>query len=89
MDDNCLLQIYTCLLPEARVVLQILLKIEAGTMEHIMKCGPLTTQQTRKAVWGLSCTGLISYRRGGPVALSENGQRLGDLLKQQQAEGRQ
>jgi Mn-dependent DtxR family transcriptional regulator len=84
MPDECLLQLYEYLTEEGRRAFDTLGPLETATMERIMLVGQLTTQQTRKAVWGLASTGLIIYQPGLPVRLSENGARLVKLLAQRQ-----
>ena len=84
MRDECLLQLYQYLIPEARAAFNALGAAEPATMEHIMRAGQLSTQQIRKAVWGLASTGLTTYERGLPVRLSDNGRRLVRLLAEQQ-----
>lgn len=80
MQDECLLQLYEYLIPEARRAFDSLTQLETATLEQLMMKGPLTTQQTRKAVWGLASTGLVIYERQLPIRLSENGIRLAKLL---------
>ena len=79
--DECLLQLYEVLLPEARRGFDVLAQRGAATMEELMRSGPLTTQQARKALWGLASTGLVVHQRGLPVRLSTSGERLAELLK--------
>ena len=80
MKDDCLLELYQHLIPDAKGVFDVLTSLEASTMEGIMLAGQLTTQQVRKGVWGLASTGLIQYRPGQPVQISANGIRLATLL---------
>lgn len=78
MRDDCLLELYHQHLTEnARRTLDVVIKLREVTMETIMLTGRLTTQQTRRGVWGLDSTGLIVYK---PIRLSANGKRLAALL---------
>jgi hypothetical protein len=80
MKDDCLLELYHYLIPDAKGVFDVLKSLDASTMEGIMLAGQLTTQQVRKGVWGLASTGLIEYKPGQPVQISANGIRLVTLL---------
>ena len=83
MHNECLLELYhRHLTDNARRALEVVIEQEEVTMETIMVTARLTTQQTRRGVWGLACTGLICYNPGRPVRLSENGHRLAQLLQQ-------
>jgi len=78
MHDECLLELYHQHLTEnARRALDVVVELKEVTMETIMITGRLTTQQTRRGVWGLDSTGLIVYK---PIRLSDNGKRLAALL---------
>ena len=82
MHDECLLALYhQHLTDNARRALAVVFRFKEVTMETIMVTARLTTQQTRRGVWGLACTGLICYNPGRPVRLSENGRRLAQLLQ--------
>ena len=84
MLDECLLELYRQHLTEnARKALDVVIKLKEVRMEGIMITGGLTTQQTRRGVWGLDSTGLISYRSGRPIQLSEDGERLARLLAEE------
>jgi hypothetical protein len=85
MHDDCLLELYQYLMPDARGVFDALAPLGSSTMEGLMLAGQLTTQQVRKGVWGLASTGLIVYNPGRPVQLSKNGTRLATLLAEKQA----
>ncbi len=87
MDDDCLRALYDLLIPDAKAIFDTLAVIEAGTMEKIMLEGKLKTQQARKGVWGLTSTGLIIYKLGRPICLSDHGKRLVSLLQEQQLTG--
>jgi len=80
MKDDCLLELHSCLTPEAAAVFEALVECEKATMERLMRTAQLTNQQVRRGVWGLACTGLIVYDRGRPVCISEDGDRLAELL---------
>ena len=80
MHDDCLLELYQYLMPDARGVFDALAPLDSSTMEGLMLAGQLTTQQVRKGVWGLASTGLIVYSPGRPVEMSTNGTRLAELL---------
>jgi hypothetical protein len=85
MHNDCLLELYQYLMPDARGVFDALAPLGSSTMEGLMLAGQLTTQQVRKGVWGLASTGLIVYNPGRPVQLSKNGARLATLLAEKQA----
>ena len=86
MLDECLLELYRQHLTEnARRSLKVIIREGAVRMETIMTTGGLTTQQTRRGVWGLDSTGLIDYRPGRPIRLSGNGERLAVLLAKEEA----
>jgi hypothetical protein len=53
MHDDCLLELYQYLMPDAKGVFDTLAPLGASTMEGLMLAGQLTTQQVRKGVWGL------------------------------------
>jgi len=80
MHDDCLLELYQYLMPDAKGVFDALAPLGSSTMEGLMLAGQLTTQQVRKGVWGLASTGLIVYSPGRPVEMSTNGRRLAELL---------
>ena len=80
MHDDCLLELYQYLMPDAKGVFDALAPLGSSTMEGLMLAGQLTTQQVRKGVWGLASTGLIVYSPGRPVEMSTNGTRLAELL---------
>ena len=82
MHDDCLLELYQYLMPDAKGVFDALAPLGSSTMEGLMLAGQLTTQQVRKGVWGLASTGLIVYSPGRPVEMSTNGTRLAELLTQ-------
>jgi hypothetical protein len=87
MHDDCLLELYQYLMPDARGVFDTLAPLDSSTMEGLMLAGQLTTQQVRKGVWGLASTGLIIYTPGRPVQLSANGSRLASLLADTEVQG--
>ena len=80
MQNECLLELYTRLTPEAKAVFEVLAQRGQATMEKIMLTAHITNQQVRRGVWGLACTGLIVYERGKPVRIPGDGQRLSKLL---------
>ena len=84
MKDDCLLELYTVLSEEARRVFNTLARNGSLTMERISLRAQMTNQEVRKGVWGLISTGLLAYKRGRPLALAENGERLVALLARQQ-----
>jgi hypothetical protein len=84
MHDDCLLELYQYLMPDAKGVFDTLAPLGSSTMEGIMLAGQLTTQQVRKGVWGLASTGLIIYTPGRPIQLSANGSRLASLLAEKE-----
>ena len=83
MHDECLLELYQSLTPDARRAFDVVTRLKVCTMERIMTAG-LTTQQTRRGVWGLASTGLIVYTPGRPVRISDNGDRLVALLTEKE-----
>lgn len=81
MHNDCLLEIYNDhLLSEARQVFPAIAQLESASMENLMIHARLTTNQVRRGVWGLACTGLIIYKPGAPVVISDNGRQLAKLL---------
>lgn len=88
MQDSYLLELYSYLTPEANRVFKALSKLDTATMERLMIEGAMTTQQVRRGVWGLGCTGLVSYTPGRPLRMAPNGKRLVRLLAQRAKEAR-
>jgi hypothetical protein len=87
MNDDCLLELYQLLIPDARTVFDALRQHNGpSTMERLMLSAQITNQQVRKGVWGLASTGLILYTPGRPIRISENGARLAFLLKEDTSE---
>jgi hypothetical protein len=81
MKDDFLLELYSLLTPDARSVFDALRQQDGpSTMEKLMLAARITNQQIRKGVWGLACTGLITYSPGRPIWISDNGARLASLL---------
>ena len=81
MNDDCLLELYQLLMPDARTVFDALRQHDGpSTMERLMLAARITTQQVRKGVWGLASTGLIIYTPGRPLRMADNGARLASLL---------
>ncbi len=86
MKDDCLLELYQLLIPDARIVFDALTQHDGpSTMERLMLAARITNQQVRKGVWGLASTGLIIYTPGRPVRISDNGARLASLLSEDKA----
>jgi hypothetical protein len=84
MNDDCLLELYQLLIPDARIVFDALAQRDGpSTMERLMLSAQITNQQVRKGVWGLASTGLIVYTPGRPVRISDNGARLASLLAEE------
>jgi len=82
MDDKCLLALYKVLSPEARTIFDVLRRTpdDPVSMDNLMLTARISTQKTRKGVWGLQNTGLIEYIYRKPIQLSEAGLRLSQLL---------
>jgi hypothetical protein len=81
MNDDCLMELYELLIPDARTVFDTLRQANRpSTMEKSMLAAQITNQQIRKGVWGLASTGLITYTPGRPIRISDNGVRLASLL---------
>jgi Mn-dependent DtxR family transcriptional regulator len=84
MTDDCLLDLYQLLIPDARTVFDALAQDDGPcTMERLMLSAQITNQQVRKGVWGLASTGLIIYTPGRPIRISDNGARLASLLAEE------
>ncbi len=85
MDDKCLLALYDVLSPEARNIFDVLRRTpdDPISMDNLMLRAQVSTQQTRKGVWGLANTGLIRYAYRKPVQLSQSGIRLTELLQKE------
>jgi hypothetical protein len=80
MHDECLNEIYTHLVPEARQVFAVLGgDAEGRSLEELMQIAHLSTHRVRVALAELR--GATLATRSVPVRLTFNGQRLQDLLR--------
>lgn len=88
MDDKCLLALYAQFPPEVRAIFDVLRRTpdDPVSMDNLMLSAQVSTQTTRKGVWGLQSAGLLKMTPPTPKTLSEMGLRLATLLNETEAD---